>query len=698
VRVPDRSTATRVEVVAAGRLRVAGLAAPGVGGVAVRHRGSGRVAQAAFVRAGADPEFAAVVDVAALPAEAGRWDVWAVRRDGAEERLAAAPGLELPEPGRVRGADAVLRFRPYATAKGNLSLDLRTVPLHPHAEVERVTVGGGTVRVEGIAPGEAGRLVATSGAREVVAPAAVGGGRFAAALDLAPLAGEGQETEVWRLHLDTGGEPLRLGAHADGIANKQAVFVYPRQEVERDGVVRAARPFYTAANNLSIAVRPAGHTDEEPAGDGGEDEHDVAAPQDVAPSALQRLAAWRMRRLLARGRPRRRRLARRGRPRVHMLITNAFGMGGTIRTTLNLAGHLAREHEVEVVSVVRGRDVPSFPFPDGVRVSVLDDQRPAARAGRLQAALRGHPSVLAPPDVPFAHTTTLWTDVVLARKLRSLRSGVVVTTRPALNVAAARLVPRDAAAIGQEHMHLGGHGDAVAERKRAAYPALDALSVLTDDDLRSYRDALRDAPTRLVRIRNALPWAVGPASPLEAPVAIAAGRLTPQKGFDLLVPAFAPVARRHPDWRLRIYGDARPFRFRALRRTIFELGIYNEVLLMGPTDRLSDEMARASLFVLSSRFEGLPMVIIEAMSRGLPVVAFDCPTGPREMIEDGVDGILVPPGDVEALGAAILELVEDAPKRRRYGAAALEKARSYDVELIGAQWEQLIASIAPSAG
>ena len=376
---------------------------------------------------------------------------------------------------------------------------------------------------------------------------------------------------------------------------------------------------------------------------------------------------------------------------VVILLANAWGMGGTIRTVHNLAGHLATSHEVEIISIIRRRERPFFEFPAGVTVTTLRDLRPGAgsRKGLLRF-LERCPSVLMHPADSRADHFTLLTDLDLVRRLRG-RAGALIATRPGLNLIAAELQAPGLATIGQEHLHLNAHPGVLLRAMKRSYPKLDALVALTKADARDYERLLGEARPRIEHVPNAA-RDLGAARPdLDARVVLGAGRLNRQKGFDLLVSAFARVAPSHRDWRLRICGQGQERE--ELERLVAEQGLQGIAKLPGPRD-LGEEIGKASVFVLSSRFEGFPLVLLEAMSVGMAVVSFDCPTGPRDLVEDGRNGLLVPANDVEALAAAIARMMDDEELRRRCAAAAPGSVRAYSAEAVGRRWEELLSEVA----
>lgn len=121
--------------------------------------------------------------------------------------------------------------------------------------------------------------------------------------------------------------------------------------------------------------------------------------------------------------------------------------------------------------------------------------------------------------------------------------------------------------------------------------------------------------------------------------------------------------------------------------------LHNNVTFMGPTGDIEGELAKASIHAVSSRFEGFGMTIIEAFACGVPVVSFDCPRGPREIITPGHDGLLVPPDDVDALAAGLLQMIDDEEGRRRMAENALRTAGNYDISTIVGRWERSFAEL-----
>lgn len=168
----------------------------------------------------------------------------------------------------------------------------------------------------------------------------------------------------------------------------------------------------------------------------------------------------------------------------------------------------------------------------------------------------------------------------------------------------------------------------------------------------------------------------------------AMGRLASEKGFDLLLEAFSRIAQQNPNWDLIIMGEGE--KRVELETQMRELGLEERATLLGRVSDPFPVLRAADLFVLSSRSEAFGNVLVEAMACDLPVISFDCPSGPRDIIRDGMNGALVPPENVGALAAAIDRLMNNDAERQRLVASARESIYRFDVETIADQWERLI--------
>lgn len=227
-------------------------------------------------------------------------------------------------------------------------------------------------------------------------------------------------------------------------------------------------------------------------------------------------------------------------------------------------------------------------------------------------------------------------------------------------------------------------------RVRALYPkAARFLSLTRTDADRWMREA---GMNNTDAIPNPLPLpALGGADPA-ARVVLAVGRLSQEKGFDLLLEAWAqlPAARRE-GWQLRLYGDGPEAP--ALAAQAAAAGIAGSVQFAGRTEQVAAALKQGSLFASASRAEGFPMTLLEALACGLPCVATDCAPGVRELITDGVNGALVPPGNTAVFAERLAELMESAEVRTKMGRAAVESVAPYAPDLIIDRWERLFALV-----
>ncbi|MDJ0380245.1 glycosyltransferase family 4 protein [Streptomyces sp. G-G2] len=379
--------------------------------------------------------------------------------------------------------------------------------------------------------------------------------------------------------------------------------------------------------------------------------------------------------------------------KISFLINNIYGIGGTNRTVINLAEALSADHRVEIVSVFRRTAAaPKFTISPQVTVRALVDLRP----GRTGAD-RGHPGLAEPTRVvprqeEFYEQYSALSDQRIIDELSGTGADVVVGTRPSLNLFVARYTRDTALRVAQEHMtHLAIPATVRAEMARS-YPRLDLVTTVTEADARSFREHVPLPALPVTAVPNSVPRPAVAPSDGTRKVIVSAGRMHHVKRYDLLIRAFARLAPRFPDWRLRVYGDGDETA--ALRTLVNDLDLSGRILLMGGFSPIESEWVKGSIAAVTSSAESFGMTLVEAMRCGLPVVSTDCPVGPREILRDGEDGLLVADGDVAAIAAGLGRLMADDAERARMAAAALRNSQRYDPAVIAARYTELFEEAA----
>ena len=367
-----------------------------------------------------------------------------------------------------------------------------------------------------------------------------------------------------------------------------------------------------------------------------------------------------------------------------LFLISSLGCGGAERVTACLSNHWAGKGWDVTIMTLAGCDRDFYALEPSVRRSALGLSRDSRHM--LSGALNNMRRL-----------------VRLRREIRERRPDVAIGMMTGANcLLALACAGLGLTVLGSERIHppLFPLSPVWQRVRRLTYPHLDGIVAQTAQSACWLRE---NAGARSVTvIANPLEYPLQSHEPRVDPkdilgggpgrkVLLAVGRLEAQKGFDRLLEAFARLAPRVPDWRLVILGEGG---LRAeLHRQAATLGIAERACFPGRVGNIADWYMAADLYVLTSRYEGFPNTLLEAMAHGLPVVAVDCETGPRDVIRPGVDGLLVPQGDQTGLTAALERLMSDESLRRRLGREARSVRERFATARIARLWEDFMKSV-----
>jgi hypothetical protein len=374
-------------------------------------------------------------------------------------------------------------------------------------------------------------------------------------------------------------------------------------------------------------------------------------------------------------------------------VVEDFGvLTGTLRSVtsqLHALASMPTPPELSVVALQGSEPEPFFGVPGGVTVEVLTERlgdgygRVASRHFSESGSerLAEQPSAYLAPE--WEANLTRLDDVMFGRWLEKADVDVLVTTSPGLLALAAQMAPGRVGLVHQENRSTPQRRASLAPlllfAPRASF--VGALNETSGDWLS--RELGGRAPQVGV-IPPPLPPGHKPISRTDQTVIVSGGRMTYDRRFKHLVEAFAAIAPAVPDWRLRIFGEGP--RRHELVTLVRKLGLFDRVELPGITRDMASEFGRAGIAALSSRTEGFPLIVQEAMAAGVPAVSYDCPTGPQDVISHERDGLLVDSGNRSSLATALLRLAADPDLRHEMGSRARQSASRYEGKEIAGAW------------
>lgn len=360
--------------------------------------------------------------------------------------------------------------------------------------------------------------------------------------------------------------------------------------------------------------------------------------------------------------------------------------GGIEKQTITLANELCRHYEVEMICTYSMKAAPAYPVDPRVKITYLMDDKP--NRDEIKAAIRSrNPFALLKQGCKAAKILYL-KHKLMVKAIKALKTDYVLSTRLEFAQMLTDHAPEGIITMTQEHLH-DGSAKYIA-RAQKAFAGLDYLLVLCDGSRENFTRWLKDnQKIQIVQIPNILESIPAETAALSGNRLVAAGRLHPVKNFETLIDVFALVQKQIPDASLTIVGGGEEYdRLKAQAKA---LGMADKVTITGMVSsrEVKQHMLASDIYVMTSHTECFPMVLLEASSVGLPLVAFDVPVGPRSIIENGKNGYLVDYANKQQMADRIVGMLKEREALQKLGSNAKAMSEQYLASNIMPLWQQL---------
>ena len=363
------------------------------------------------------------------------------------------------------------------------------------------------------------------------------------------------------------------------------------------------------------------------------------------------------------------------------IVALHLGYGGIEQAITSLANIFANEYEINIISTYQLYDQPVFKINDKVKITYLTTLKPNKKA--LVEALKKLHLLTFFKEVIMSIKVLYLKRQLMIKALVNLDSNIVISTRPYHHALVGKYVKEGSIKIAWEHSHHNNSKQYIKELVTSCHNMNYLISV--SQDLNSFYTGLMP-DLKCLCIYPALDYQPTELAPLNAKEITFIGRLSKEKGLVDLIDVFKLVNIKKPDWHLNIIGDGTERE--KLINKIKEDNLENVITLPGfkNKDELKTILLQTSLYVMTSFTESFGLVLIEAMAYGIPCLAFDSAQGANEIIDNQVNGYLIPDRNKEAMASALLTLINDLNLRKEMGSLAHAKSLSYSPSMIKQEW------------